>query len=313
MSRTDFTVPSTDGVHQLAACHWACENPAAVLLIVHGIKEHMGRYALMAEGFTKRGFAVYGYEQLGHGRTADPEDGLGFIAKKNGHVLLVEDVRVMVAEVRKRSTGLPLILFGHSMGSMVTRAFLAKYGREVDAAVVTGTLGPDPLSIFSMAACRAVSGLRGAAYRSSLIENLAFGPYNRRIQTPRTKSDWLTRDETVVDRFLDDPLFTYRFTAGGFADAVRIMRGVSSRKWAAAVPAGLPLLFTAGDMDPCGGYGKGVETVVQWLQRAGHGDNLTHIVYPGARHELHNETNREEFYDDVTAWITSLQGVERTP
>jgi alpha-beta hydrolase superfamily lysophospholipase len=311
MPRIDFTVPSSDGVHELAACHWVCENTKAVVLIVHGIKEYMGRYERLAGGLTQRGLAVYGYEQLGHGRTAKP-GGLGYIAKKGGHTLLVEDVRVMAAEVRKRSPGLPLILFGHSMGSMVVRAFLAMYGAEVDGAVLTGTLGPDPMARINIIVCRMIAAVRGTTYRSALIENLAFGKFNRRIDTPRTQSDWLTRDTAIVDQFIGDPLFAYRFTAGGYGDAARLLLGVSSSKWAKKIPTGLPLLVTTGDMDPCGGYGKGVDTVVQWMRKAGH-TNVTYKVYPGARHELHNETGREAYYDDVASWVHSIHRVERVP
>jgi alpha-beta hydrolase superfamily lysophospholipase len=309
--RTDFTVPSADGVHQLAACHWARGGPKAVILIVHGIKEYLGRYELLAEGLMKRGFKVYGYEQLGHGRTAGA-DGLGFFAKKDGHRLLIEDVRAMAARARRNNPGLPLIVFGHSLGSVITRAFLAAYGGEVDGAVLSGTLGPDPLTRLNIAVCRIVSAVRGPAHRSSLMEDMAFGGYNKRIANPRTKSDWLTRDEAFVDKFLGDPLFDYQFTTGGFADAAKLLHGVSSPKWARKIPAGLPLLFTAGGEDPCGGYGKGVETVVQWMRKAGHGQ-VTHKTYPGARHELHNELGREGFYDDIAAWISSLQGVKGTP
>jgi alpha-beta hydrolase superfamily lysophospholipase len=270
----------------------------------------MGRYELMAEGFTKRGFTVYGYEQLGHGRTAGA-DGLGFVARKGGPKLLVEDVRAMAARVRRENPGLPLILYGHSMGSLIARSFLAQYGRDADAAILTGTLGPDPLARINIAVCRLVSIVRGASYRSALIEGLAFGGHNRRIGNPRTKSDWLTRDDAIVDQFLNDPLFSYRFTAGGYGDAAKILRDVSSPRWAKRVPQSLSLLFASGGMDPCGGYGKGVKTVVQWLRKAGH-EGVTLKLYPDARHELQNETNREEFFDDMAAWITSVQGVEHT-
>lgn len=276
-------------------------RPKAVVQISHGMCEYIGRYADFASFLVKHGFAVCGNDHLGHGETGKLAGEYGFFAERDGRTFVLRDLKTMNELARKRWPGVPVILLGHSMGSFFARWFATVYPDAQDALILSGTGGPNPAAGAGIAVAKLLVRVQGAHARSSLLKKLAFGTYLNRIKAPRTPHDWITRDEAIVDAYAADPWCTYTFTNSAMLDLMACLNEVSGQDWADRMPKKLPVYLIAGEEDPVGDYGKGVRTVYGMLQKAGV-ERLELKLYPGARHEMLNETNRAEVYDDLLAW-----------
>lgn len=309
MTKTmDFTFPSTNGINTVAATLWEPEGePRAVLQICHGMSEHIGRYRWFAEQMAERGFVVCGDDHLGHGRTAPSAEELGYFGPKDGYIHMMEDEHALRAEMRKRYPDLPYFLLGHSMGSFLTRFYVSRYGEGLNGYLCCGTSGRNRLVKAAIFLSNVMILFRGGKRRGKLLDKLAFKDYNKNFENVVTGHEWLSRDAEVYRPFADDPYSGFVFTNAGFRDLFHLLDSVTGRKWSDQVPKDLPVILLSGDEDPVGDRGKGVREVYGWLEASGIKD-LSLKLYPGARHELHNELNREEFVDDVTAWMEKRMG-----
>lgn len=294
--------PAANGKDAIAAQVWYDDGaqPRWILQIVHGMCEYMGRYNDFAEFMARHGAVVCGNDHAGHGRSKGA-DGYGHFAARDGDKNLVTDVRTLNRAVCGRWPGLPVVMFGHSMGSFICRQYITQFGEELAGIVLSGTAGDNPASGAALFLAKAVRLLRGGKYRSPFLSKMAFGSYNDRYPEKRTQYDWISRDPAVVDRYAADEACTYQFTVGAYIDLLRLMRSIEGDRWARRVPADRPYLVLAGSMDPVGNYAKGVGEVCGRLKNAGVKD-LTLKIYDGAHHEVLNETNRAEVYDDILAW-----------
>lgn len=295
----EFSFESVSGLGKVyVRCHLPEDksNIKAIFQMAHGMAEHSVRYDRFAEKLCEHGYAVFINDHIGHGKSVKNDDMLGYFGKKDGWANLVKDQRKLTELARKECPGVPLVMFGHSMGSFVCRAYTGKY-HDVDAAVYCGTGGPNPAAGIGKAVATAVSKLKGEKHRSKLIDKMAFGTYNKNFQG-KTDFDWLTRDEDEVDLYLEDKYCGFLFTAAGYHDLFSILNYISQKEWFESVPKELPVFLVAGDSDPVGDYGRGVKKVYDILKETGH--NKAEIkLYPGARHEILNETNRDEVMDDI--------------
>lgn len=300
---SEFTFPSKDGSHRIACYQWSPEGEIrAVVQIVHGVVEHMGRYGAFARFLADRGYLVVGGDHLGHGKTVD--DGkYGYLGRKNGWTLATADVRSLRVLMGERCPGVPYFLFGHSMGSFLVRTYLCAYPGTVSGAILSGT-GQEKAALVAAgrALASAVCALKGPDTVSDLVYDLALGGYNRQFRPNRTSADWISRDEAVVDSYLADPFCTFKPTAGLFRDMMEGLQYISNRKNLAMMDPGTPVYLFSGDNDPVGANGKGVEKVYGYFKAAGTTD-LTMKLYPGGRHEMLNEINRDEVCADVLAWL----------
>ena len=294
---------SADGASQIACYFYVPPaEPIGVLQISHGMCEYMERYEEFADFLCGKGFAVCGHDHLGHGASAQNPDGLGYFAKKDGAAFLPEDVRRLTQMAKKRWPGKPYFLLGHSMGSFIARQYLTLYGTELDGAVICGTAGPNPAAGAGKALASLLCAVGLEKHRSIFLNSLAFGSYNRRFDAPKSKYAWLSREDSIVRKYEQDPLCNYTFTAAGFRDLFALLIRVSAPEWAEKVPKNLPVFLISGEDDPVGDYGKGVRKVEAMLRKAGIRD-LSCRLYPGGRHEILNETNRREVYEDVWEWL----------
>lgn len=294
---------SADGASQIACYFYEPPaEPIGVLQISHGMCEYMERYEEFADFLCGKGFAVCGHDHLGHGASAQNPDGLGYFAKKDGAAFLPEDVRRLTQMAKKRWPGKPYFLLGHSMGSFIARQYLTLYGTELDGAVICGTAGPNPAAGAGKALASLLCAIGLEKHRSIFLNSLAFGSYNRRFDAPKSKYAWLSREDSIVRKYEQDPLCNYTFTAAGFRDLFALLIRVSAPEWAEKVPKNLPVFLISGEDDPVGDYGKGVRKVEAMLRKAGIRD-LSCRLYPGGRHEILNETNRREVYEDVWEWL----------
>lgn len=304
-AKREFTFDSKDGRTQIHAIAWTPETgrTEGVLQIVHGMQEFAERYESFAEFMTEKGFAVVGHDHLGHGMSIVSKEDYGFFCEEDGNKIVLQDIYQLMRMTREQYPSVPYYILGHSMGSFLLRQFLYTYGREIDGAIVMGT-GTQPESILKLAKgmCRVQACFKGWHYRSGLIDKMAFGGYNKHFQPARTRADWLTRDESIVDRYLADERCTFRFTLNGFYNLFTSIEAAGRMENLRKMPKDLPVIFVAGAQDPVGNYGKGVEKVRKKFQEAGMTD-VTWMLYEEDRHEVLNELDREKVYKDLYAWL----------
>lgn len=309
----NISFKSSDGVHEVAGYFFEDEAPRAVLQISHGMCEYIGRYRDFAAFMAAHGFAVCGNDHLGHGATSPDPETDGWFADKGGRFYVLRDLKTMNALARKRWPGLPVFLLGHSMGSFFARWFAETYPDALDALIISGTGGPNPAAGAGLALTKAVGTLRGQKYRSQLVHNMAFGAYLKRVENPETPYDWISRDKQIVSAYANDPKCTFQFTVSAFHELMATLNEVSRPAWAEHIRTDLPVYLFSGDADPVGDYGKGVQTVYERLKAAGVAD-IQLKLYPDGRHEMLNETNRAEVYEDVLVWCEAhLSGLTPAP
>jgi alpha-beta hydrolase superfamily lysophospholipase len=301
----EFYLESTDGHNRLHVMRWLPDDQKviAVLQIAHGITEHIGRYDAFARFMANGGFAVAGNSHLGHGQSAPGERSLGFFARRGGWETAAEDMYLLYQTMRRQYPDTPYFLLGHSMGSFLSRTLLIRHPECLDGCILSGTGQQAPLLLLiGRAAARMECIFCGARQPSTGLNLLCNGVYNRRIPNRRLPGDWLTRNRESVDRFTDDNACGFVPTAGILRDLLGGIRYVGKMKNARKMRKDLPVLLISGTRDPVGDYGAGVKKVYRLFKKAGLRD-VTMKLYDGARHEVLNETNREEVYNDVLQWM----------
>lgn len=299
-----FTFSSSDGIHDVSAVRWLPEGtPRGVVQLVHGISEYMGRYDPFARYLTQHGFAVVGHDHLGHGKTARDSTEYGWFADKDGWKYVLEDTHTLRELAGKACPDLPYFLMGHSMGSFVVRGYLMFWPGTVDGAILSGT-GQERAP--TVAAGRILSSLftriSGPRAHSRLLNTLSMGAYNKQFRPNRTGADWISRDTAVVDAYCADPLCRFLPTVSMFHDMMVGLQLLAKRENLQKMDRDTPVYFFSGDKDPVGASGKGVRKVAGWFKEAGVKD-VTVKLYPEGRHEMLNETNRDQVFQDVLDWL----------
>ncbi|MCP4693389.1 MAG: alpha/beta hydrolase [Desulfobacterales bacterium] len=275
-----------------------------VVQIAHGMVEHAGRYQFLAKELTDSGYVVYADDHRGHGKTAGAPEKVGHFPEKDGFRLIVADMKRLTDRIKKERPGPPLFLLGHSMGSFLTRYYIIQHGEEIDGAILSGTSGdPGLLRLGGVLAAKIESILKGRAARSSLLDSLSFGSYNKEFEPTRTDSDWLSRDEAEVDKFIRDPYCGAVCTAGFFYDMLTALGEIYRFDNIRKTPADLPIYLFSGDKDPVGGKnGEGVLETRDAYRKAGVKD-LSLELYENGRHEMLNEINRPEVHENIIKWL----------
>lgn len=309
MKKEEFYFDSRDGETRIHAIKWIPdEKPVCILQIVHGMAEYIGRYDRLAGKLAEQGVLVTGEDHLGHGlsvsdKTGEKEHPLGYFCHRDPATVVVRDVHRLKKTVQEQYPGIPYLIMGHSMGSFIVRNYLCRYGTGIDGAIIMGT-GMQPRAVVKSAKffAKVLSALQGEKHVSGFMDKLAFGGYNKRIDAPETDKDWLSRDSKEVQKYLDDPLCGFTFTLNGFATLFELIDRLYDQESLKKMPAGLPVLFVAGDSDPVGDYGDAVCRVAESFKALG----MQHVecrLYTGMRHELVNEVNREIVDQDILDWV----------
>lgn len=302
----EFRFPSADGSATLYGRSWCTEteNPIGVLQLVHGISEHIGRYDHFAQFMADHGFFVCGEDHLGHGNTPETQEDLGYTSDGNGWVQMTDNVHTLHDRMKARYPDLPYILLGHSMGSFLARSYLIRYPGTVDACALLGT-GQQPGAVLTagLLACDLEKLRLGKRGRSKLLQNLCFGAYNRQFKPNRTPSDWVCSVEAVVDAYMADPFCQVMPTVTLMRDMLSGIKFNQQKVNLEKMDSKTPILFLSGELDPVGNCGKGVRQAYQSFLDAGCTD-VTLKLYPNGRHEMLNEANREQVYQELLDWIT---------
>ena len=314
MQTTTISYPSHDNASTIRALVWEPDDaarpdfsPRAVVQIVHGMSEHVERYAPFAEFLVGRGFVVCANDHVGHGKTAGEHD-LGHMPLANGADVLVEDVHALREKVCERYPHARHVMFGHSMGSFVTRVYLTRHADGLSAAILCGT-GQQPRiqTVAGRVITHLIAQIRGERHVSRFVDSLGAGAYGRAIKDARTDVDWISSDPDVVDEYIADPLCGQSFTVGAYATLASLVADATDARLARRVPKDLPLLFVAGAEDPVGDCGRGVARAVDEYRNAG--VRLVEMgIYPGARHEILNEPCHEAVWHDVEEFL-ARQGI----
>jgi alpha-beta hydrolase superfamily lysophospholipase len=278
----------------------------AIVHVAHGMAEHAGRYARLAEALTGAGYAVYADDHRGHGRTASADE-LGWMGT-GGFRRSVQDISQLLVLEKAENSGLPAVIFGHSMGSYFVQAFLIESGASVRAAVLSGTSGkPNLLASAGRIATRVERARLGPKGKSPVLDALSFGAFNKAFQPNRTAFDWLSRDEAEVDKYVADPLCGFMVSTQLWVELLDALADISRPEKQARVPRDLPIYVFCGSEDPAGDKTRSVQQLLAAYGRAGVGD-VTHAFYPGARHETINEINRDEVVRDLLRWLDGRLG-----
>ncbi|MBR3690472.1 MAG: lysophospholipase [Eggerthellaceae bacterium] len=305
VTREEFSFPSADGVSTIHARWWlpVAAKPRAIVQLIHGMSEHIGRYDQFASFLVSCGFAVCGHDHIGHGRSVSSPEEFGCLPAKQGASIMVADAQRLRQIAAERFPGLKHFVFGHSMGSFVARSLVSKHGQGLAGAIICGT-GNQALALSKAgnALANLLCKLRGPRSTSSLIHNMAIGAYAKAIKDAKTPNDWLSHDEKLVESYALDPLCGYMFSVSGYAALTKLTGEVVTPACAAGVPKDLPLLYIAGEQDPVGDCGKGVRAAARLVRSAGVND-VELIMYADMRHEILNEFGKEKVYADVLEWL----------
>ena len=303
---TEITYPSRNGVDTI---HGYIYSPASgeikgIVQLAHGMIDYVGRYGLLIDFLTKNGYVFAGNDHIGHGKSASAPEKLGFYPGKNGASDMVRDLHTMNKILKERFPGLPLVMLGHSMGSFLSRLYIEKYPHTADGHIIHGTSGPMNASVVAgKLLARLVELTKGADHRSKLLNSVAFSSYNAKFPKSEGKHAWLTREVERVNCRDEDPFTNYTFTCSGYIQLFTALGECSGAKWFKSYPKSMNTLILGGTMDPVGQYGRGCEKVYKKLLLEG-ASAVSIKLYEGARHELFNESCREEVFADILAWLT---------
>jgi len=304
MRESTFTFAAQDGSAIFVYC-WLPEvrpkdaQPKATVQIVHGLAEHAGRYCRVAEALTAEGYAVYASDLRGHGRTARNADDLGFFAERAGWRKCLDDLWQVNRRIAAENS-VPIVLLGHSMGSTMARQLMAEHGNALAGVVLSGSSGqPTPMALGGRLLARVEKLRLGTRGRSSPIRALTFDAFNQLFQPSRTRFDWLSRDAAEVDKYAADPLCGFTPTTQLWIDLLDAWADIA--RSCAGVPRSLPVYVISGSDDPVSERTKMLQPMLAQYRAAGL--SVEHKFYSDARHELLNETNRDEVTHDLVAWL----------
>lgn len=301
------TITASDGE---IICYYKWESLSGkkargIIQIAHGIGEHAGRYDNIAHRLQKEGFTIYANDHRAHGKTAEIKRLFGFYDGKDYFEDVVEDMRTLTELMRLEHPDSKFILFGHSMGSLLSRKYVLRYGNEIDALILSGTANfIKGLGHFGLASTKIVSMFRGRQRSNETLRAFFFDEFNKKFKPNRTKLDWISSDEKAVDAFESDPYRIENFSIGVFSDILTNSKRLNETSAFVNTPDELPILIFSGDEDPVGEMGKGVTKVAKNFKKNGSKD-LTFNLYKGGRHEMLNEKNRDEVEEDIITWLNT--------
>lgn len=300
--KEEITYKSNDGITNIHAVIWKPTiNIKAILQISHGMIEHIGRYEAFALELNKHGILVCGNDHLGHGSSVIDKDHYGYFAEKNGDTIVVDDLHTLTEEMKKNYPNIPYFLLGHSMGSFIARNYLAKYGTELNGALIVGTAYHSNLKMTGAKILTSIIQFykRGWFYRSKYIENKTNGSYYKHFENNTNHHCWLTNDKNIIASYENDPLNKFRFTCNGYYTLFSLIK--SANKNYKTIDKNLPLILLSGKDDPVGNFGKDIFKIYNDYKKVGL--NAKMKIYNNMRHEIINEVNKVIVINDIINFI----------
>lgn len=299
----EFTFRSGNAVNNVYVRGWLPDGPVrGTVQLAHGIAEYVQRYDPFMQFLANEGYAVYANDHIGHGRSSLPNR-LGYVGDSAGWNIMVGDMLTLHKTIAAGHPDCPHFLFGHSMGSFLARTFMIKYGELLSGCVLSGTGHPPKALTMGARALASVEVKRhGPGYYSELLNNVMNGQYNGGYENPRTPYDWISSDPSVVDAYIADPQCGYVPTAGLMSEMLKGVDYITSQRNIDKMPKDLPIYFVSGASDPVGELSAGVMRAYKAFLKVGMKD-VSLKLYPGMRHEILNDVDRDEVMDDILAWL----------
>ena len=294
---------SSDGKTNLHVNIWTPKTaPRAVLQIVHGMEEHMGRYDEFARFLNDHGIAVIGNDMIGHGKSVNSPEDYGFFAETNGKTYLLNDIRKVNAYAKKQFPGLPVFLMGNSMGSFLVRRYITKWGKDINGALIlaTGYFSGDAARFGKFLAYTRILFF-GARSKGWLLNMITTGLNTWKFKL-QGKGSWLSKNQENIDAYKNDPACGFSFTASAIHTLFTVIEELGDKKDFGNIPKDLPILMASGLEDPLGGNGRDVLKVYNQFVKLGIRD-LNIQLYPNDRHEILNETDRDVVMNDILYWM----------
>jgi len=281
---------------------WFTPNiePKAIVQLSHGMVEHINRYHHFAEFLLSKRILVYGNDHRGHGYTGEKQGLFGYFSKTDGFDKTTNDLVEVTQHIREDYPDTPIYLLGHSMGSFLARRYIQEHSHLIDGLILSGT-GYYPPLIAKLG--QILASTQSPTEKSQFMNNLTIGNNNKAIKQANTSFDWLTRDEQVVQAYIDDPYTGFIPTGRFFYDLMSGLTRIHKNHLNAGIRYDLPILLISGDADPVGQNGKGVFKTGHLFEKAGVQD-ITIRLYENGRHEILNEINQHEVYQDIYHWIS---------
>lgn len=307
MERFEFTLKTNDEIN-MHIYVWKNNDveTKGIIQIAHGMAEHALRYEAFSEWITAQGYIVYANDHRGHGKTKNHEKTKGFFAVKDGFSKVTEDLLLLTKYIQQTHPNVPIFLLGHSMGSFLARRIAQLHGEQYAGMILSGTSGDQKLlGKIGLMLAKLERKLRGPYAKSPLMNQLIFGSYNKNFSPPRTKFDFLSRDERVVEQYIKDDNCGFICTTSFYVDLLTGLDLIHRPEEIEKTPKQLPIFLLSGDADPVGDDGKGVQQVYEQYVNLGL-QQVSLKLYEGGRHEMLNETNREEVFQDIANWLESI-------
>ncbi len=305
--KQEFTYLSKDQKTKIHAIEWIPANEVVgILQMCHGMVEYIDRYDAFATYLASKGYYVVGHDHLGHGQSVVSEDKLGYFADVKGNDCVIGDIHELRLLTEKKYPDVPYFMLGHSMGSFLLRQYLGIYGADLAGAIIMGT-GEQPSAVLGAGKmmCKLIAGMKGWHHRSTFINNMAFGSYNKKFAEEGSENAWLSRNKENVEKYEADPLCGYLFTVNAYYNMFDGMSKMNRQEKAGVLPKDLPILFVAGAEDPVGNFGKSVENLYKAYKKSGNCD-VELKLYKDDRHEILNEVDKDIVYEDILNWIEGI-------
>ena len=307
-----FMLKMDDG-YELSVNRWqpdTDEEIKGVIQLHHGLAEHSLRYDRFGSVLAENGWVLNAYDMRGHGRSAEnaEKNGTGIFGKladKKGFDRAVLDLKAVTDNLKKDFPDKKTILMGHSFGSFVAQGFIEEFGSEIDACILCGTAGPQrTLIAFGSFFAHLIAFFAGKNKIVPLLDKLSFGSYNARIPNPRTKNDWLSANELNVDMYQMDNWCGFPLTASFFCSMTEGLTKIHKSKNIKKIPSNLPVFFIWGSEDPVGSYGASIKKLIEIYKS--NGMKIDFKEYPGDRHEILNENDKETVENDIIEWVNKI-------
>ena len=282
------------------------KNIKGVIQIAHGMTETALRYSYFAEKLNEAGFVVYANDHRGHGNTACTKEELGYIADEDGFHWMVEDLKELTDIIKMQYPNVPLILFGHSMGSFLSQRYIQLYGDKIDGLILSGTNGiPKKITKIGRLIAGCEIKLYGRKHISKVMDKLSFGDFNSNFKPNRTQYDWLCSVDEEVDKYIADEKCGFICSSSFYYDLINGLRKIHEKESLNRIPRNLPIYIFAGDKDPVGYEGKGIESLFN-LYKEIQIEDVSYKLYKGGRHEMLNEWNKDDVINDILKWTRKI-------
>lgn len=290
---------------KLKAYYYEVDQAKAFVCIFHGMAEHQLRYRKLAEILNENHFSVLTIDHRGHGESLFDGKIRGYFADEDGWHKNLDDLHAIIQSVKP--SNVPFVLFGHSMGSLVARSYLKKYGNELSGLFLSGSPDESPMASAGLTLAKLIRTFKGKKHPSPFMTKLSFGSFNKAINNPKTSMDWLSVNEDNVIKYINDDLCGFDFTAQAYVDMLEGIHEVYHDTWDVSNPE-LPIQFESGEFDPCF-LPNGLEKAVNRLKELGY-KNVNYRLVEACRHEIFNEFKQDEVIEGFINWLNNLVNVK---